>query len=234
MWFVGKGCSILDQYKEVACEGDLHGNLYVIRITTLTSAELAHIAMLSSFPVEGDDLPDTALITESSTSYAPIDTWHCRLGHLNTDDIMRMIRKGMVKGMEITGTHSPSSVCEPCLKGKQTRIKIQKKMETHADTVLGRIFSDVCDKLPTHSHQGYLYFVTWVNNKSRKVFIADMREKSEVIKHLHTFISQAKLEMGHLLKVLRSDGGGEYTAGEVQKFLSDKGVKHEMITADIP
>ena len=30
IWFVGKGCSILDWRKTVACEGNLHGNLYVI------------------------------------------------------------------------------------------------------------------------------------------------------------------------------------------------------------
>jgi hypothetical protein len=78
-----------------------------------------------------------------------IDTWHRRLGHLNTDDVLHMVHKGIVKSMEITGGSTPSTVCEPCVKGKQTCTKIRKETETRADTVLGRVFSDVCGKLPT-------------------------------------------------------------------------------------
>ena len=45
---------------------------------------------------------------------------------------------------------------------------------------------------------------------------------------------QVEPETGHKLKVLCSDGGGEYTAREVQSFLKDKGIKHKMTTADTP
>jgi len=100
--------------------------------------------------------------------------------------------------------------------------------------MLGRIFSDVCTLFSTRSHQGFAYFVTWIDDKSRKVFVDAMKEKSEVARHLRAFIAQVELETGHKLKVLRSDGGGEYTAGEVQSFLKDKGAKHEMTTADTP
>jgi len=61
-----------------------------------------------------------------------------------------------------------------------------------------------------------------------------MKEKSEVARHLRAFVACVELETGHRLKVLRSDGGGEYIAREVQSFLKDKGVKHEMTMADTP
>jgi len=141
----------------------------------------AHIAVLDCFPTEGKAPPETALITETFASWAMIDTWHWRLGHLNTDAILWMMHKGMVKGMEIlSNTTTLSSTCEPCLKGKQTHTNIQKEAGTHADTVLGHVFSDICGKLPTCLHQGYLYFVTWVDDKSRKVFVIGLHEKSEV------------------------------------------------------
>ena len=145
MHFVGEGCSILDQRKIVACEGDLRGNLYVIRITTLPIPESAHIAVLDSFPAEGEDPPEAALIADNSGSKASIDIWHRRLGHLNADDVIRMARKGLARGMVIIGNTSPSShICEPCIKGKQTRAEIRKEADTRADLVLGRVFSDVC------------------------------------------------------------------------------------------
>jgi len=59
-----------------------------------------------------------------------------------------------------------------------------------------------------------------------------MKEKSKVAQHLHTFVAQVELETGQKLKVLRSDGGGEYTAREVQSFLKEKGIKHKLTTAD--
>jgi len=100
--------------------------------------------------------------------------------------------------------------------------------------VLGCVFSDVCTLFSTRSHQGFAYFVTWIDDKSRKVFVDAMKEKSKVARHLRAFVAQVELETGHKLKVLRSDGGGEYTAGEVQSFLKDKGAKHKMTTADTP
>jgi len=235
MRFVGEGCSILDQHKRVACEGDLRGSLYVMWITTISTSESAHIAVLDSFPAEGEDPPEAALIADNSGLKVTIDTWHRHLSHLNTDDVIRMARKGMIQGMDITGGYTPSSqICEPCVKGKQTRAEIRKETDTQADLVLGRVFSDVCTLFSTRSHQGFAYFVTWIDDKSRKVFVDAMKEKSKVARHLHAFVAQVELETGHKLKVLRSDGGGEYTAGEVQSFLKDKGAKHEMTTADTP
>jgi len=235
MRFVGEGCSILDQHKQVACEGDLRGSLYVMRIATLPISESAHIAVLDSFPAEGEDPPEAALIADNSGPKASVDIWHRRLGHLNTDDVIRMARKGMTRGMEISGGYTPSSrICEPCVKGKQTRAEIRKETDTRSDLILGRVFSDVCTLFSTRSHQGFAYFVTWIDDKSRKVFVDAMKEKSEVAQHLRAFVARVELETGHKLKVLRSDGGGEYTAGGLQSFLKDKGIKHELTTADTP
>jgi hypothetical protein len=61
-----------------------------------------------------------------------------------------------------------------------------------------------------------------------------MHEKSEVTKHFKVFVARTELETGHSLKVLHLDGGGEYTTGEMQQFIKDKGIKHEMMTADTP
>jgi len=233
MQFVGEGCSILNQHKQVACKGDLHRSLYVMQITTISTSESVHIVVLDSFPAKGEDPPEAALIADNSGSKVTIDTWHRHLGHLNTDDVICMAQKGMTQGMDITGGYTPSpQICEPCIKGKQTRAEIRKETDTQADLILGCVFSDICTLFSTRSHQGFTYFVTWVDDKSRKVFVDAMKEKSEVARHLHAFIACVELETGHRLKVLRSDGGGEYIAGEVQSFLKDKGVKHEMTTAD--
>jgi hypothetical protein len=170
----------------------------------------------------------------NSTSKADVHTWHRRFGHLHVDTVLAMVRKGMVKGMDIVGSHSPPDTCEACLKGKQTRAEINKTTESRAADILGRVFSDLCGKLPTRSHQGFEYFVTWIDDASCKVFVTGLCEKSEVAEHLKSFVTRVELDTGKRLKVLQTDGGGEYIASAVQEFLKSKGIQHEITTPDTP
>ena len=140
----------------------------------------------------------------------------------------------MVKGMEISNKATPTTPCEPCLKGKQIHTEIQKTMEMCADTVLGHVFSNVHGKLATCSHHGFKYFVTFMDDKSCKVFIAGLHQKSEVMRHLKASIACTKVETRHRLKVLRSNEGGEYTGGELGKYLEKKGIKHEITMPKTP
>ena len=99
---------------------------------------------------------------------------------------------------------------------------------------MGQMFSDVCGKLPTASHRGYKYFVTFTDDCSRKVFVAGLREKSEVFRTFTELLAQIKLQMGQTLKVLRTDGGGEYTSKEFESFLKVRGTHHEITMPDTP
>ena len=123
---------------QLTYSGQLQGKLYVMDMHMVVP-ETARIVRVESFPAEGDDLPtaaETALVVRSSSSKADADTWHCRLGHLNTDVVVCMVKNGMVKGMEISGKVALTSPCESCLKGKQTCAEILKTTETCANMIL--------------------------------------------------------------------------------------------------
>jgi len=198
-----------------------------IKVVTDESAKLATV---THFPSEGEEALAIALTAHTKPFNTDLQTWHRRLGHLNSKAITRMLTKGMVTGMEITDRSTIAIPCEPCIKGKQTHAEIHKSTETCSNVVLGRIFSDVCGRMPTKSYNGYKYFVTWVDDKSHKVFIAGIHEKSKVTQHLKAFIFQAEVEIGQNVGTLHSDGGGKYIAGEAQHYLEEKGIKHEMTT----
>ena len=61
-----------------------------------------------------------------------------------------------------------------------------------------------------------------------------MAHKSDVEQALKGFVSRAEVETGMPLQALRSDGGGEYTGNTVQKYLTSKGIKHEITMPDTP
>ena len=192
---------------------------------------------MDSFPIEGDNATLNAKVTftaHNSTSKANMHTWHCRLGHLHLDAVLAMVRKGMAKGMEIVGSHSPPDNCEACLKARQTRAEISKTTESRATDVLSRVFSDLCGKLPTCSHHDFEYFVTWIDDASHTVFVTGLCEKLEVAEHLKLFVAWVELDTGKCLKVLQTDGGGKYIMGVVQGFLKDKGIQHEITPLILP
>jgi transposase InsO family protein len=237
IYFTGTQCQILSASGDITCIGHRRGaNLYVMDMASVVPPT-ARIAVVDSLPTEGEEVPALeafGLAARTSGARADIHTWHRRLGHLNPDAILRMSRHGLVSGLLLTGDAMPTHQCEPCLKGKQTRAEIRKSTETRADTVLGRVFSDVCGPLPTRSHAGFSYFVTFIDDFSRRVHVVGLKEKSEVEHHLKAFITRVELETGFAVKVLRTDGGGEYTSNRLAKYLEDKGIKHELTTPDTP
>ena len=183
--FTGTKCQLYTQSGHLTYIGQLQGKLYIMNMQTVVH-KTAHVTYVESFPDEGNDLPpaaETALVTHSSSSNANVKTWHCWLGHLSTDTVIHMVKNIMVKGMEISNTATPTTPCEPCLKGKQIHTEIQTTMEMCADSVLGHVFSNVRGKLATCSHHGFKYFVTFMDDKSCKVFIAGLHQKSEVTCH---------------------------------------------------
>ena len=229
--FLPQSCSIYSDSGKLVGVGTKHGRLFTIT-AHVVHPHSVRVVMLPTLPEEGDPVPNVALFTQTS-SVATLDIWHRRLGHLSTDSVLQMACRNLVNGMQISGG-SPPQPCEPCLKGKQTRLEIQKSTKTCVDHILGRIFTDICGKMPTRSPEGFEYFATWINDTSRKVYISGLRTKADVFHHLKDFVSQIELETGHRVKIIRSDGGGEYTSSNVQSFLKGKGIRHELTTPNTP
>jgi abortive infection bacteriophage resistance protein len=107
-----------------------------------------------------------------------------------------MARKGMVKGMSVVKNTSMQKICEPCLHGKQTRILIPKVTENRETAVLAQIHSDICGKMQTKSYNGFEYFITFNDEASRKVDVAFLKAKSEVLKKFTAFVEWAEMESG--------------------------------------
>src|SRR5258708_8572508 len=199
-----------------------------IRTVVPESANIAHV---DHFPAEGDALPvkdEHALVAHGTVLSTDIDTWHCRLGHLNVNTILQMAHRGMVKGMAISGTSTHTLPCKPCIKGKQTQAEIQKHTEMRANTVLGHVFSDVCGKLPTCSHKGFDYFMTFIDDKLHKVFITGLHRKSDVTQQLKALITCVEVETGQCVKILHLDGEGKYTEPLTTQYLASKRTNPEL------
>ena len=60
----------------------------------------------------------------------------------------------------------------------------------------------------------YNYYVTFIDDYSRKTWIYFLKAKSEVFERFLEFKTLVENQTGKKIQVLRTDNGGEYTSNE--------------------
>ena len=76
--------------------------------------------------------------------------------------------------------------CKGCAKGKNVKNPFLKS-ETKTKGMLELIHSDVCGTMPSISLSEYKYYVTFINDYSRKTWIYFLKKKSEVFDKFKEF-----------------------------------------------
>ena len=74
---------------------------------------------------------------------------------------------------------------------------------------------------------GALYFALFVDDFSGWRFIYFLKHKSEAADRFKELINLIRGETGNLVRVLRTDGGGEYSSNDFNAWLKKKGIRHE-------
>ena len=64
----------------------------------------------------------------------------------------------------------------------------------------------------------FLYYVTFIDDFSRKTWIYFLKGKDEGFNKFQEFKALVENLTGRKIKVLRSDNGGEYTSNEFKDF----------------
>jgi uncharacterized protein YigE (DUF2233 family) len=102
-----------------------------------------------------------------------------------------------------------SEVCEACQLEKQARHPFPIQTIHVSSKPLEMIHSDVWTT-KTESIGGCKYYVNFIDDHTRKVWVYFMKQKGEVFQHFLNFKVMVEKEKGVNIKCLRSNGGGEY------------------------
>ena len=162
-----------------------------------------------------------------ASSLSPgLATWHRRFAHTSLKTIIKMARSGIVEGLDLASTETPSEPCPGCQYGKHQRspFPIGRKRATYSGQL---IHSDICGPMEKATTGGALYFVLFIDDHSGMRFISLLRKKSEAAGKFMELIHTIRGETGNLVRTLRTDNGGEYGSNEFQTWLTHKGIKHE-------
>ena len=107
--------------------------------------------------------------------------------------------------------YKPSNPCDYCLFGKQHRVSFQKNSTRKK---LELVYYDVCGPMEVNSLGGNKYFVTFIDDASRKTWVYLLHIKSKIFQHFQKFHAIVDREIGNPLKRLRTNNGGEYFSRE--------------------
>ena len=81
---------------------------------------------------------------------------------------------------------------------------------------------------------GNKYFVTFIDDASRKVWVYFLKTKGQVFEYFKKFHAMTEREKGKPLKCLYTDNGGEYTSNGFKSYYSKKGIRHEETVPSTP
>ena len=84
--------------------------------------------------------------------------------------------------------------------------------------------------MQTQSIGGSFYFLAFIDDFSRKTWIYFLRNKSDTFSRFKEFKALTKKKFGKFIKVLRSDGGGEYDSHEFLDFCKHHGIQRQFTT----
>lgn len=159
---------------------------------------------------------------------------HLRLGHLSYDTIERISRQANF-GIELTDHDRPH--CVMCSQGKGTRSdQPQKDSGENApiDRIGGVIVSDLKGPIAPRNKRGHKYMVTFIEYLSNyvRVFTARYKHKAAAM-FLHS-VAWFENEFNCRIRVLRTDGGGEYDTQTVDLFCKPSGIRRQKTEAGTP
>ncbi len=139
------GCKVNDARRVVVVEARRDKNLYLLNVKVCK---------------------DTTHIVNSSNEGAML--WHEKLGHLNMASLNEM--DAMVDSMNLKKIPL-HHICEGSIKSKQQRTSFPKDEATRASQLLEIVHTDVCGPMRTTSHGGAQYFLTFIDDFSRKIHV---------------------------------------------------------------
>ena len=81
---------------------------------------------------------------------------------------------------------------------------------TRSKEILELIHSDVCGPMSSPSLNGYLYYVIFIDDYSRKTWIYFLKTKGETFGKFQEFKALVEKQTGKNIRALRTDNEGEF------------------------
>ncbi|GKB70666.1 retrovirus-related pol polyprotein from transposon TNT 1-94, partial [Tanacetum coccineum] len=116
---------------------------------------------------------------------------------------------------------------------KQTRLAFKSRSPFRMENILDLVHFDVCGPMKTKTLRGCSYFVTFIDDHSRKVWVFTLKTKDQVLDVFKQFHALVKRQTGKKLKCIQTNNGGEYI-GPFDAYCREHGIQHQQTPPKTP
>ena len=109
-----------------------------------------------------------------ATDFSP-SLWHRKLGYMSEKGLQILEKKKFISFSKGTLLNP----CDYCLLGKQHRVSFSSKSAKKSE-ILELVYYDVCGPIEVEIISGYKYFVTFIDDTSRKTWVYLLKSKDQV------------------------------------------------------
>ncbi|KAL2250008.1 UNVERIFIED_CONTAM: Retrovirus-related Pol polyprotein from transposon TNT 1-94 [Sesamum indicum] len=156
--------------------------------------------------------------------------WHNRLGHMSENGMNVLKSKGRLpelKSVEV-GHY------EHCVFRKKKRVSFLTTGRTPRKEKLELVHTDLWGPAPVSSLSGSTYYMTFVDDSTRKIWVHFLKRKSDAFDTFRRWRALVENETGLQVKCLRSDNGGEYSSEGIKNYCADHGIRMQKTISGTP
>jgi hypothetical protein len=172
--------------------------------------------------------------TDSSISLVStgvdIELWHHRLGHMSEKGMQILQKRNFLPDLK----QIDLDFCEHCVYGKQKRVRFLKVRKEKKNESLEIVHTDVWGPTWVSSLDGSCYYVTFIDDATRKTWVYCIQQKSVVFYTFKKWKFLVENETGKCSKCLKLCNGGEYCKKEFDDYCSYHGIRREKTVPRTP
>lgn len=223
-------CVVKDQVSgEVLLKGNLRNGLYQFKLIQLklaantqessaTSSQFQHKQSFSYPVLSSRESRSVAYVANSAKG---LHLWHKRLGHPSYEIVKKALNYCNLP--YINENHD--FPCSSCLKAKCHKLPFTDS-ETTCKELLEIVHTDLWGPAPLKSSNGFIYYVAFVDEYSKYVWLFLLKHKSDVYSAFIQFKNLAENQSNKRIKMIQSDGGTEFKG--LTKLFQENGIVHRI------
>lgn len=218
----------LGQLDGIGCKTRIENGIMKIAKGALVVMKAEKVAA-NLYMLQGETLQEAeASVSSSSCGEESTMMWHRKLGHMSERGLKILSELKLLPGLKMVSL----PFCEQCVISKQHRLKFSTS-SSRSRGILELIHSDVW-QAPVTSLGGAKYFVSLIDDYSRRCWVYPIKRKGDVFEVFKVFKARVELESGKKIKCLRTDNGGEFANDAFDAFCQQEGIKRQFTTVYTP
>lgn len=176
-----------------------------------------------TYPIKETTNPQSFSAGEPAKSW---EVWHRRFRHIGMSSLQKLLDGNLVEGFNVD-IRTPKYDCEACTQAKQHQEPFPKEINREK-TELGQLtHTDLWGKYPTHSINGNQYFITFLDDSSRRAKIRFLKGKDEATQAVKDYITHLKT-LGKNPRAFRFDCGKEFFNNNLINWFNQQGVEVQL------